>query len=162
VTLVTAALCGRLASRGSTLFADKVQSAQRLEFGGHVERREPPRAARPDRCWCCSAPPATSPGKMLFPALYRLSERGQLTVPVVGVALTDLDTDRLRRHVAASVRPRSAPGSIGAWVPARSDPPGGRRLRRRGHLRPAAKLLDELVGAHGLAVRYLAVPPGRR
>jgi 6-phosphogluconate dehydrogenase len=40
-TLLTAAIYGRFASRGSALFADKVQSAQRLEFGGHVERRTP-------------------------------------------------------------------------------------------------------------------------
>ncbi|MGH2816382.1 MAG: glucose-6-phosphate dehydrogenase, partial [Actinomycetota bacterium] len=41
--------------------------------------------------------------KMLFPALFQLTERSQLTVPVVGVALTDQDTDQLRGHVAASV-----------------------------------------------------------
>jgi 6-phosphogluconate dehydrogenase len=40
-TLLTAALYSRFASRGSDLFADKVQSAQRLEFGGHVERNNP-------------------------------------------------------------------------------------------------------------------------
>jgi 6-phosphogluconate dehydrogenase len=40
-TLLTAALYSRFASRGSAVFADKVQSAQRLGFGGHVERREP-------------------------------------------------------------------------------------------------------------------------
>ena len=36
--LLTAALYSRFASRGSELFADKVQSAQRKEFGGHDER----------------------------------------------------------------------------------------------------------------------------
>ena len=36
--LLTAALYSRFASRGSELFADKVESAQRLEFGGHVEK----------------------------------------------------------------------------------------------------------------------------
>ena len=36
--LLTAALYSRFASRGSDLFADKVESAQRLGFGGHVER----------------------------------------------------------------------------------------------------------------------------
>jgi 6-phosphogluconate dehydrogenase len=36
--LLTAALYSRFASRGSELFADKVQSAQRMEFGGHIER----------------------------------------------------------------------------------------------------------------------------
>jgi 6-phosphogluconate dehydrogenase (decarboxylating) len=40
-TLLTAALYSRFASRGSAVFAGKVQSAQRLEFGGHAERREP-------------------------------------------------------------------------------------------------------------------------
>ncbi|MGD9527310.1 phosphogluconate dehydrogenase (NAD(+)-dependent, decarboxylating) [Pseudonocardia sp.] len=36
--LLTAALYSRFASRGSDLFADKVQSAQRLQFGGHHEK----------------------------------------------------------------------------------------------------------------------------
>ncbi len=36
--LLTTALYGRFGSRGADLFADKVQSAQRKEFGGHVER----------------------------------------------------------------------------------------------------------------------------
>ncbi|MGE3287301.1 MAG: phosphogluconate dehydrogenase (NAD(+)-dependent, decarboxylating) [Pseudonocardia sp.] len=37
--LLTAALYSRFASRGSDLFADKVQSAQRLQFGGHHEKQ---------------------------------------------------------------------------------------------------------------------------
>ena len=36
--LLTAALYSRFASRGSDLFADKVESAQRKEFGGHAEK----------------------------------------------------------------------------------------------------------------------------
>src|SRR3712207_2771123 len=36
--LLTAALYSRFASRGSEVFADKVESGQRFEFGGHVER----------------------------------------------------------------------------------------------------------------------------
>ena len=36
--LLTAALYSRFASRGSELFADKVESAQRKEFGGHDEK----------------------------------------------------------------------------------------------------------------------------
>jgi 6-phosphogluconate dehydrogenase len=38
--LLTAALYSRFASRGSELFADKVESAQRLEFGGHLEKSQ--------------------------------------------------------------------------------------------------------------------------
>src|SRR5689334_16835951 len=41
--------------------------------------------------------------KLVLPALYQLVAGGELTVPVVGVALTDLDTDGLRRHVADCV-----------------------------------------------------------
>ena len=36
--LLTSALYSRFASRGSELFADKVESAQRLGFGGHLEK----------------------------------------------------------------------------------------------------------------------------
>jgi 6-phosphogluconate dehydrogenase len=38
-TLLTAALYSRFASQGSEVFADKVQSAQRKAFGGHVEKQ---------------------------------------------------------------------------------------------------------------------------
>ena len=100
--------------------------------------------------------------KMLFPALYRLTQRSELTVPLVGVALTDLDTDQLRGHVAASVH-----AALGDGV----DQAALESLLQRTHLvagdfaDPAtfdrlAKLLGELVGAQGFAVHYLAVPPG--
>jgi 6-phosphogluconate dehydrogenase len=36
--LLTTALYGRFGSRGAELFADKIQSAQRKEFGGHAEK----------------------------------------------------------------------------------------------------------------------------
>ena len=42
--------------------------------------------------------------KKILPALYRLTERGELTVPVVGVALTDWDTAALRKHAAEAVQ----------------------------------------------------------
>jgi glucose-6-phosphate 1-dehydrogenase len=100
--------------------------------------------------------------KMLFPALYRLTERGELPVPVVGVARKDLDSDQVRSQVAASVR---------AALGDRVDSAALESLLQRVHLvagdfaDPAtfdrlAKLLAELVGAQGFAVHYLAVPPG--
>ena len=100
--------------------------------------------------------------KMLFPALYQLTERSQLTVPVVGVALTDQDTDQLRGHVAASVDAALGDGVNQAAL---------NSLLQRVHLvagdfaDPATfdrlvKLVVELVGAQGFAVDYLAVPPG--
>jgi 6-phosphogluconate dehydrogenase len=38
-SVLTAALFGRFGSRGAALFADRVQSAQREQFGGHQEQR---------------------------------------------------------------------------------------------------------------------------
>jgi glucose-6-phosphate 1-dehydrogenase len=100
--------------------------------------------------------------KMLFPALYRLTERGQLTVPVVGVARAGQDTDQLRSHIAASVHAALGDGVDSAALESLlqrvqmvtgdfADPATFDRL---------AKLLAELVGAQAFAVHYLAVPPG--
>ena len=41
--------------------------------------------------------------KKLFSSLYRLSERGRLDVPVVGVALSDWDVDPFREHVRTAI-----------------------------------------------------------
>ncbi|GAA2024431.1 glucose-6-phosphate dehydrogenase [Catenulispora yoronensis] len=41
--------------------------------------------------------------KMLLPALYKLTERGLLKVPVVGVAASDWDDEALRKHARESV-----------------------------------------------------------
>ncbi|MFG2500824.1 glucose-6-phosphate dehydrogenase [Streptomyces sp. NPDC048441] len=41
--------------------------------------------------------------KMLLPALYRLTEAGKLTVPVIGVARTDWDNDTLRKHTREAI-----------------------------------------------------------
>ncbi|MDQ1307876.1 MAG: 6-phosphogluconate dehydrogenase, partial [Actinomycetota bacterium] len=37
--VLTSALYSRFASQGNALFADKIQSAQRKEFGGHDEKK---------------------------------------------------------------------------------------------------------------------------
>jgi glucose-6-phosphate 1-dehydrogenase len=100
--------------------------------------------------------------KMLFPALYQLTERGELTVPVVAVARRDPESDQLRGHVAASVRAALGDGVDRATLES---------LLQRVHLVTGdladgatfdrlAKLLAELVGGQGFAVHYLAVPPG--
>lgn len=41
--------------------------------------------------------------QMILPALYRLTERGELTVPVVGVSRSAGDPDEVRKLVTASV-----------------------------------------------------------
>jgi len=39
--VISAALFGRFASRGDAEFADKLMSAMRYEFGGHLEKKAP-------------------------------------------------------------------------------------------------------------------------
>ena len=41
--------------------------------------------------------------KMLLPALYRLTERDMLKVPVVGVAYSDFEDEALRAHARQAV-----------------------------------------------------------
>jgi glucose-6-phosphate 1-dehydrogenase len=100
--------------------------------------------------------------KKILPALYRLTDRGELTVPVVGVALTDWDTDALRKHVAACVD-----ASIGDGV----DDGALHALLDRVHLvagdyadpstfERLARVVHERAGDDAFAVHYLAVPPG--
>ena len=64
--VLSAALYARFNSRGSGQTANKMLSAMRAQFGGHVEgtgSRRMSQTARnpPPTRWCCSAPPATSP-----------------------------------------------------------------------------------------------------
>jgi glucose-6-phosphate 1-dehydrogenase len=96
--------------------------------------------------------------KLVLPALYKLVAGGELTVPVIGVALTDLDTDGLRRHVAECVQ---AAGAVDDAVLQKLL--GLVHLVSGDYADPAVfTRLAEAVTAHGsdvLAVHYLAVPP---
>ncbi|MFI6818365.1 glucose-6-phosphate dehydrogenase [Nonomuraea sp. NPDC050328] len=94
--------------------------------------------------------------KMIFPALYRLTEQGKLTVPVVGVAATDLDLDglreRARRSVLADVRDfdeRVFAGLADRLSLVAGDFTDEDTFRRLGR---------ELEGK-GFASHYLAIPP---
>src|ERR1700677_2188454 len=42
--------------------------------------------------------------KMIFPALYAMVKRGDLKVPVIGVALPNWSLDRLHRRVTDSIK----------------------------------------------------------
>ena len=87
--MLSAALYERFSSRGRADVADKVLSAMRAGFGGHLERTEsqsmtPASTARSD-----DQPPADAlvlfgatgdlAKRKLFPALYHLERRGKLT-----------------------------------------------------------------------------------
>jgi glucose-6-phosphate 1-dehydrogenase len=100
--------------------------------------------------------------KLVLPALYRLAQRGELTVPIIGVALTDLDTDGLRQHVADSVRQAVCDDAVdSAALDKLID---SISLVAGDYADPAvfthlAKTVDELVGPTAFLVAYLAIPP---
>lgn len=64
--------------------------------------------------------------KQIFPALHGLARRGRLDVPVVGVASSGWDRERLRRRAAESVRAHAAVDAMAPGPPAR---PSGLRQR---------------------------------
>ena len=98
--------------------------------------------------------------KMILPALYRLVERGALSVPVIGVARSDWSTEELRAHVRRSVT--AALDDV--------EPAAMRRLEELVHLvagdyadpvtfELVADAVHERAGHDVFGVHYLAVPP---
>jgi glucose-6-phosphate 1-dehydrogenase len=98
--------------------------------------------------------------KLVLPALYRLTERGELTVPIIGVALTDLDTDGLRRHVADCVH--QALGTVDQQaldrLLASISLVAGNYADEDVFTRVAESVTAQ-VGPEAFLVAYLAVPP---
>jgi len=94
--------------------------------------------------------------KLVLPALYRLVERGELTVPLIGVALTDLDDDGLRKHVAECVRAAcdDVDDAVLNTMTERTSLVAGNYSDPSVFTR-----LAEAVGPTAFAVHYLAVPP---
>src|SRR5262249_45813092 len=94
--------------------------------------------------------------KKLFSALWAIHERGRLTVPVIGVALSDWDDEDLRSHARSALAEQGIRPDDEAW--------GGfaalLRYVRGDYSDPAlyARIKDALGGAH-LPVVYLAIPP---
>ena len=107
VPVLAAALFERFTSRGRADVADKVLSAMRSEFGGHVERKDEhsmngdrpdgPATSRRPTPSCCSARPATSPSASCSPPCTTLERRGELKVPGHRRGAQRLDRRRLPR-----------------------------------------------------------------
>jgi glucose-6-phosphate 1-dehydrogenase len=100
--------------------------------------------------------------KMIFPALYGLTARGELTVPVVGVARTDENLDELRKNVASSVHAAVGDGVDDTALKSlldRLDMVAG-DYQDPATFSRLAQLLRERVGESAFAANYLAVPPG--
>jgi glucose-6-phosphate 1-dehydrogenase len=94
--------------------------------------------------------------RKLFPALYQLARRGQLDLPVIGVALSDGDDNALRGYARAAVRAavtKVDEAALGKLT-------GRLALVAGDYADPAtfARLAARLNGARH-AAHYLAIPP---
>ncbi|MEO8464362.1 MAG: glucose-6-phosphate dehydrogenase [Gammaproteobacteria bacterium] len=94
--------------------------------------------------------------KMIFPALYALSKRGALNIPIVGVAVSKWSLARLRDHVTESIKQA---GGI-------DDRDALRRLLSRlhyvqGDYRESATFaaIKKALGKARRPAHYLAIPP---
>jgi glucose-6-phosphate 1-dehydrogenase len=94
--------------------------------------------------------------KKIFPALYALSRRGELELPVIGVASSPWSTERLRQHAAESVKRAGMPADEAAldhflcrlsYVSGNYNDPATFRA------------LKEELGRARRPVHYLAIPP---
>lgn len=96
--------------------------------------------------------------RKLLPALYQMTARGQLNMPVVGVAASDWDDDQLVRHTADAVTqalPHVDPEVLAALTGRLSMVTGD--YRARDTFDALAARCAEL-GVHR-PVHYLAIPP---
>ncbi len=94
--------------------------------------------------------------KMLIPALYAMEARKELSLPVIGVALTDLDLEGLRKRARDSLR--DAHVSVDDAVFARL----AKRLQLVAGSFDDQSTFDNLakeLGGAKFPVFYLAVPP---
>ncbi|MER7722616.1 glucose-6-phosphate dehydrogenase [Streptomyces sp. NPDC096323] len=94
--------------------------------------------------------------KMLLPALYRLTESGKLTVPVIGVAASDWDDDALRKHAREAVLATGT--DIDETVFSRFE--AGLSIVTGDFADDStfARLRDAVAG-FGFVTHYLAIPP---
>ena len=110
--VLTAALYERFSSRGEAEFADKLLSAMRYEFGGHIEKpaglatraREEQRMNDPHSdALVFFGATGDLAYKKIFPSLQAMVQRGHLDVPVIGVAKAGWNLDQLKARARDSV-----------------------------------------------------------
>jgi len=93
--------------------------------------------------------------KKLFPALYELAARGALDVPVIGVARSEWDDERLRGYAEQAIRAKGAvdDGALAGLLGRLSYVSGDYGDQATHRL-----LVDRLAGARAPLI-YLAIPP---
>ena len=179
--MLSSALYERFSSRGNATFADKLLSAMRYEFGGHLEKPERGRGGpdRPGRrvMGAIPAPLGAAPlgataaarsdalvffgatgdlaYKQVFPALQAMAKQGQLGVPVIGVAGRPWTSEQLRE------RARQSLAEHGGVDPTVFDALAAQLTYLGGDYNSAATYtrLREALGTARRPLYYLAIPP---
>nr|NLI50934.1 glucose-6-phosphate dehydrogenase [Propionibacterium sp.] len=93
--------------------------------------------------------------KKLYPALYQLAARGALDVPVIGVARSEWDDDRLRGYAEQAIRAKGQvdEGALTSLLNGLTYVSGD-----YGDQNTHQRLVDRLDGARAPLI-YLAIPP---
>ena len=152
--VLTTALYARFTSRGEGDFADRILSAMRLGFGGHVETKGETMEIDRSDAFVFFGATGDLAFKQIFPALHGLIRDEAFELPIIGVARSgDLASlrERARQSLAASgaVDPAATDKLLAQlrYVKGSDDEPDTFEALRR-----------ELGGAaHPL--HYLAIPP---
>ena len=165
---LTTALYERFSSRGEADFQDKLLSAMRFQFGGHLEK-----AANRSKDHAMSAPHSDAlvffgatgdlAYKKIFPSLQAMVKRGHLNVPVIGVAKAGWNLDQLKARAQDSLekhggldppRSKSCPGCCATSTATTTTPPRSRLSARNSAPRNGRRTISPF--------RPVAVRDGRR
>ena len=105
VPVLTTALYERFASRGEADYQDKLLSAMRFGFGGHLEKTGADKIMNNSHSDTLVFFGATGDlaYKKIFPALQAMVKRGNLNVPVIGVAKAGWNLDQLKARAKDSL-----------------------------------------------------------
>ncbi len=101
--VLAAALFERFSSRGEADFQDRLLSAMRCEFGGHVEKKPPEMSEPRSDALVFFGVTGDLAYKKIFPALQAMARRGHLDVPVIGVAKSGWTVEQLRERARDSI-----------------------------------------------------------
>ena len=138
VPVLTTALYERFASRGEADYQDKLLSAMRFGFGGHLEktRRQDAMSNSHSDTLVFFGATGDLAYKKIFPALQAMVKRGSLNVPVIGVAKAGWNLDQLKARAKDSLEKHGGidpaafeklPACSVTWMATTTTPPLSRR-----------------------------------
>src|SRR4029453_12374828 len=157
--VLSSALFERFSSRGEADFADKLLSAMRYEFGGHLEKvsqyLERAMSDVHSDAFVFFGATGDLAYKKIFPALQAMVKRGHLDAPVIGVAKAGWKLQQLRARAKDSLEKH------GGLDPGAFDKLCGQLRYVDGDYQDQAtfRAIRKELGSAGRPAHYLAIPP---